>query len=152
LIAIRERLRAERAEQAKERAELRTALKQQAYSLRADLLIAEANLKAEIHQIEGLLDLAEARLPVTEDQPKKPELWEFNLEKYFDKDVIYCTSPEAAVAIQSSLFLAALSYNSPEKKTVYIHNMNFDLQFILPTLHKLFDLKCMQVWRLGLLC
>jgi hypothetical protein len=26
-------------------------------------------------------------------------------------------------------------------KTFYIHNINFDLQYLLPTLHKLFDLK-----------
>lgn|SRR5690349_2042768 len=56
------------------------------------------------------------------------------------KQVLYCKSPEHLIH-NLVLSLGAIAYNNHELDTFYFHNINFDLQFILSALHRLFDIK-----------
>jgi len=38
-------------------------------------------------------------------------------------------------------FVAGLCMKNPYMKRVYVHNLNFDIQYLLPSLHEFFDLK-----------
>jgi hypothetical protein len=53
---------------------------------------------------------------------------------------VYTKTPEV-MACKFWLFINALIKTQPELKYLYIHNMNFDLQYLLPSLHRIYDLK-----------
>jgi hypothetical protein len=55
-------------------------------------------------------------------------------------NTVYTKSPEL-LATKFWLFLERLIATQLEMKTIYIHNINFDIQYLLPSLHRLFDLK-----------
>jgi hypothetical protein len=56
------------------------------------------------------------------------------------QETSYTNSPEL-LAIKFLLFLERIVISQHELKTVYIHNINFDIQYLLPSLHRLYDLK-----------
>jgi hypothetical protein len=121
---------AEEAKQAKKKAEERAEeeinrLQKEVEMIKTNLKMAAAYGYKERDNLEGI----------------KREYTEFHLDQVDFEEKITTLDEQETLVIKFWLFVATLALNNPYLKTVYIHNMNFDLQFMLPQLHKLFDLK-----------